>query len=225
MTQFTFRSAFFQFIYTAIALASLLSPKVGWGQCPTIQAIMVDACSTIPTEEGLNEFIIINSGGGFNTNTLYLDFDNNNNNFGQQNNDINFNNGNDPVNPTPCGLQPGNPSLISGCNAIPIGPGFNVPPNSTVILQTSNGANTAYDFSNICSPGQCVYVIQNACTRTAGGFTNSGAGTRITIIGLTTPACSNAYIYDRAQLVGGDGAYFIPFSTYGNGGCAAPPVT
>ncbi|MCB9300231.1 MAG: SprB repeat-containing protein [Lewinellaceae bacterium] len=224
MTQFTFRSAFFQFIYTAIALASLLSPRVGWGQCPTIQAIMVDACGN---DNLGGEFVIINSGSaGFNTNNLFFDFDSNNNNIGGQNNDININNGNWPATP-PCGLQVGNPALITGCsNVIPIGPGFNVPPNSTIVLQTSAGDSQVYDFSAVCGSNQCIYVIQNSCTRTAGGFTNFGSSAfRTSIVGLTSPNCSNAYVYDRAQLVGADGAYFIPFSTYGNGGCAAPPVT
>ncbi|MAT55275.1 MAG: hypothetical protein CMN32_12410 [Saprospirales bacterium] len=184
-------------------------------QCPFVAAIMVDACGP----ESANEFIIINSGGGFDPGDLFVDFDLNNNIIGPENNDINFG-------PGACGIQAGNPSLITGCsNVIAVGPGFMIPPNAFVVLQTSAGANTTYDFSGVCGQGQCIYVIQSTCFRSAGAFTNVGSGTRTTTIGLNSNGCSNSYTYDRNLLSGADGDYHLPPLTYGNNGCTSPPVS
>lgn len=191
-----------------------------FGQCPSIVAIMIDACGT----EQNNEFVVINSGGGFLVDNLQMDYDVNNNILSVQNNDININNGNFPPG-TPCGLQAGNPALITGCtNVIPAGLGTFIPANSYVILENSSAYTAVYDFSGVCGTQQCVYVIQSTCARTAGGFTNGGAGLRTQVLGLTT-GCSTSYVYDRALMVGGNGSYFIPPATYGNGGCIAPPVS
>ncbi|HMR89999.1 MAG TPA: hypothetical protein PKD51_17675, partial [Saprospiraceae bacterium] len=145
------------------------------GQCPEVEAVMIDACAT----EQSNEFVIINSGGGFNTNNIIVDIDANNNIINSANNDINTDMDNQPG--SPCGLVNGNISNFSGCsNLISIGPGFNVPANSIVILQMSSASQASvYDFSNLCGLGECVYVIANSCARSAGAFSNNtGMGTR-----------------------------------------------
>ncbi|MCB0533324.1 MAG: beta-propeller fold lactonase family protein [Saprospiraceae bacterium] len=192
-------------------------------QCPQVEAIMVDACFT----EHLNEFIIIHSGGGFNTADIQLDFDQSNNILGSGNNDINTNNNNDPGDPTPCGLIPGNINAFTGCsNLIAVGPGVDIPPNSIVVLQTSNNSvNNQYNFSTLCGAGQCVYVISSACTRTAGGFTNGGTGTRTTVFSIAG-TCIQSMTYDRALLSGNNGDYYLPLTnTYGNAGCVVPPTS
>jgi hypothetical protein len=194
-----------------------------YSQCPQVEAIMVDAC--VIGQEHNNEFLIINSGGGFNTNDIQLSYDINNVLANAQNNDINIDIGNHVGDPTPCGLTNGNINAYSGCsNLISIGPGFSVPPNSIVVLQASAGSTSnAYNFTNLCGSGQCVYVISSSCIRTAGGFTNSGSGTRETIFQIAG-GCNQTIIYDRALLVGGDGAFYIPLSnSYGNNGCTSPP--
>ena len=198
-------------------------PFFVYGQCPTIQAIMVDACGS----EAPNEFVIINSGGGFNVSDLQLSFDTNNNNFGPENNDINIDMGNFSGDPTPCGLQSGNPAMATGCpNIIPVGPGTNIPAGALVILQTSSNADFAYDFSGVCGAGQCAYLIRNTCPRTSGGFTNStGSGTRTSVLLVNGTPCSNSYIYNTSSLSGSDGDYFITPATFGNAACSPPPVT
>ncbi len=192
-------------------------------QCPSIVAILVDACGT----EALNEFVIIHSGGGFNTSNIQLDYDANNNNFSAQNNDINTNNGNFPSDPTPCGLTTGNTAAFTGCtNLIAIGPGFDVPANAIVILQTSSGStNGLYNFSALCGMGECVYVISSSCTRTSGAFTNvTGSGSRTTIF-TTSVTCTQTITYNLASLSGANGDYYLPTTmTYGNGGCNNPPL-
>lgn len=191
-------------------------------QCPRVEAIMVDACGT----EQLNEFVIIHSGAGFNTSDLQFSFDPSNNFGGQQNNDINMDLNNDPVNPTPCGLQPGNPAMFTGCsNVTAVGEGFDIPANSIVILQTSaNSSNNLYNFSTLCGAGQCIFVISSDCIRLAGGFTNGGGGGPRTTIFQINGGCVQTIVYERALIVGANGAYYLPLTNaYGNAGCVVPP--
>ncbi len=184
-----------------------------------MEAIFIDACST----EQNNEFIIIHSGGGFNTNNIEIDFDANNNNIGSSNNDINTNMDNQPG--APCGLTNGNISSYTGCtNLISIGPGFSVPANSIVIVQMSSASQPSiYDFTNLCGLGQCVYVISNSCARSAGGFSNNtGNGTRTTV--FTIEGCVQSVTYSQNSVPGGNGGFYLPLSgTYGNNGCVVPP--
>ncbi len=190
-------------------------------QCPTVQAVMIDACGP----ESFNEFIIIHSGGGFNTANLQVDYDVNNNIIVQANNDINTNMDNWPADPTPCGLTTGNIGAYTGCpNLIAVGSGANIPANAIVVLQTSAGStNGLYNFAALCSAGQCVFVISSSCVRTAGAFTNFGAGTRITTISFGA-GCDDSFTYDRSSLSNANGDYFLPVSgAYGNGGCTVPP--
>ena len=190
-------------------------------QCPTVEAIVVDGCGG----ESPNEFVVINSGGGFNTADIELSYDMNNNIISAQNNDINIDIDNFVSDPTPCGLQAGNPAVIGGCsNVIPVGPGVMIPANSIVILQTSAGANFVYDFSSLCGAGQCVYVISSTCFRTAGGFSNAGSGTRETIFQIAG-GCQQFIVYDRSLLSGSNGDYYLPSGVYGNDGCVVPPTS
>ena len=202
--------ALFFFFFLASAKQQTAS-----AQCPFVAAILVDACGP----ESSNEFMIINSGGGFDPGDLYVDFDPNNNFGGPENNDINLGAG-------ACNIQPGNASMITGCsNVISVGPGFMIPPNSFVVLQTASSANTTYDFSSVCTNNQCIYVIQSTCARSVGAFSNTGSGMRTTTIGLNSNGCSNSYVYDRSLLSGANGDYFLPPASYGNNGCASPPVS
>jgi gliding motility-associated-like protein len=213
----------------ALGLSLLFCTRAAQAQCPVVLAIMVDACGT----EQLNEFVIINSGQGFNTSNLQFSFDAGNNSFsgffGTSNNDINIDLGNPVSDPSPCGLQPGNASLITGCsNVISVGLNYDIPPNSLVVLQTSTGANAAYDFSAVCGNGGCIYVIQNACTRTIGAFTNGPTGSpgpRTNVLAVSNlPGCFFSYTYNTTSLSGANGDYFIPPASFGNAGCVAPPI-
>ncbi|MEQ1744288.1 MAG: PKD-like domain-containing protein [Saprospiraceae bacterium] len=206
-------SSVFSLAFSALRLAA---------QCPTVEAVMVDACGP----ESFNEFIIIHSGSGFNTADLMVDYDPSNNVIGAVNNDINMNNGNWPADPTPCGLTTGNAAAYTGCpNLIAVGSGVNIPANAIVVLQTSASAtNGLYNFSALCGAGQCVFVISSTCVRSAGAFTNgSGAGTRTTAVYFGS-GCADTFTYDRALLGGTNGDYFLPpTGTYGNAGCVVPP--
>ncbi|MCB0570533.1 MAG: hypothetical protein KDC66_12240, partial [Phaeodactylibacter sp.] len=231
MAQSVYQHHFLHRLFLTFALAGLIGPAVGWGQCPvpcpTIQAIMVNPCGS---SQANDEYVLINSGGGFNIGLIQFDFDDNNNNFGPQNNDINYNMDNDPLNPTPCGLQPGDPSVIGGCsNVIPVGPGDFVPANSLIVLQTSSNPTTVHDFSSICGSGQCIYVVSNACERTAGAFSNTSGfdlvGYQLLISGC--PLCTSGVVYDKAAAnTAGAGSYVNGIGVVmSNPSCAAPPAT
>jgi len=192
-----------------------LTGKYGGG--PTIQAIMVDACGT----EANNEFMILYSGGkGFNINDLEVDLDPSGNTGGSQNNDIN-------LGAAACGWQTGEAGMFSGCpNVIIAGPGTVIPADAYLVIQTSSAASTSniYDFSNLCSAPQPVYVIKNACVRTAPAFTNFGAGLHTTVVSLNS-ACVDSATYIKNLLANSNGAYFLPPAFYGNAGCFAPSYT
>ena len=208
-------------ILIIITISIIFSCKqVCVAQCPSVEAIMIDACGT----ESLNEFAIINSGNGFNSNDISVDFAVGNNIFNNANNDINTDNGNLPGGA--CGLTFGNLANITGCpNLISIGPGFSVPANSIVVLQMSSGSETGlYNFSSLCGLGQCVYVISNSCTRTAGGFTNYNAGGGPRISNFVIDGCPQMVVYDLASIAPGNGSFLLPITnTTGNSGCVVPP--
>ncbi len=181
---------------------------------------MVDACGTEP----LNEFVIISTGDGFAINNLQFGFNPTNTSGGASNGNIN-----DSFNS--CGLIPGNPNVYTGCDTvIPLGPGDVVPANSYLILQTSNGANATYDFSDLCVEGACIYVVSNACTRTSGAFTNKSTGSpgpRSNNLAINGSTCQDNATFNTQDLISNaDGNYFIPPGTYGVGStpCVAPPI-
>lgn len=199
----------------SLAIIYLL-PFSATAQCPEVEAIMVNACET----EHLNEFIIIHSGGGFNVDDIKIDFYFSNNTGGNQNNDIN-------INPDSCGLSTGIVSVYTGCsNVIAVGPGFSVPANAILVVQTSGGANANYNFSSLCGDGECIYVIASSCTRTIGAFSNSFSGTRTTIFSIEGQNCTQTIVINGDNLPNTNGDYYLPLEDeYGNNGCAVPPTS
>lgn len=193
-----------------------------YAQCPTIKAIMVDPCG----DDIRNEFIILDSGTGFNTRDLQINFDVSGNGSGLQNNDINVNVDNEPGTRA-CRFQPGNPKLINGCENIRVvSQDEEIPPDAIVIVQTSGNADEVYDFSTLCGNGECVYVLQNDCVRTLQAFSNKGSGLRTTGISLANTQCDLDFTYDRSSLTNGDGDFYAPqgSSLYGNRCSTTPPV-
>lgn len=189
--------------------------------CPSIEAIMVDACGT----EHLNEFVIISSGdNGFAVNDLQFGF-NPTNTTGAGNSNIN-----DSF--TSCGLTNGDLNGFEGCsNLISIGPGENVPANSYIILQTSSDPDVIYDLSELCGNDACVYVVSNACTRSIGAFTNKSTGSpgpRSNNLAISGTTCLDNATYNTQDLSSSaDGNYFIPPNTYGVASpdeCVSPPI-
>jgi len=204
--------------------SSISSNAAACLECPIIESIYIDACGT----ESNNEFVVISSGSGFAVDDLSFSFDDNNN--WQSAADDNINTGG------LCTWFPGETSLFSGCsNIFSIGPGDYVPPNSLVIMQASRQGATSYDISSLCGLSDCIYVLSNSCQRTAGGFSNCGAGTgngseRTNTLNLAC-GCSDVLEYDILHpdflaVCGGNnnGFYVLADLSYGNNGCVNGPT-
>jgi len=199
------------------------------GGCPSIEVIFIDACG--PGPEALNEFMVIGSGAGFSVDDLSVTFDMNNIFGGAGNGNINDGG--------ICSWTQGDASFFSGCSSlISVGPGDYIPPNSAVIIQTSdeNFATTVYDISSMCGVSECLYVLSNSCDRNVGAFSNCGAGTgggstRTNEISLTC-GCSDVLIYDILDPqfldvctnIGGNGMHVFPDLTYANDLCNNGPA-
>ncbi|MFT4534920.1 MAG: gliding motility-associated-like protein [Saprospiraceae bacterium] len=192
--------------------------------CPTIEAIYIDACG----DEGRNEFVIASSGSGLAIDDLTFSFDVANNGGGSPpNGDINLGG--------TCGWAMGDLTLVVGCaTMISVGPGDYIPPNSTLIIQTSDFGTTSYDVSGICGTSECIYVVKNSCQRIIGGFSNCGAGTgvtslRVNMLGLAC-GCNDVLTYDILDPnflavcgVDGNGMHVFSDLTYANNGCDIGP--
>ncbi len=195
------------------AISSSVTPL-----CPAIESIYIDACD----DEGGNEFMIVSSGSGVAVNDLTFTFDVANTGGSAANGNINFGG--------VCGWTTGNLALVFGCTTmISVGPGDFVPPNSTMIIQTSSGGITSYDVSGICGTSDCIYVLRSSCERIIGGFSNSDAGTgasnvRINILGIA--GCpDDVLIYDLLDPTfdATDGAHVYKDLTFANFGCNVGP--
>jgi gliding motility-associated-like protein len=182
--------------------------------CVRTIGIFIDACGEAGLESR-NEYMVLTSGKGFAVNDLTVDFAPQNNG-GNVNADINIGNG--------CTLKAPEQSLIQqlrngSCNAnniIPVAPGSSVPANSIVVLFTSSNVSYNYDLSGLCNKGLPIYILQNACERTLGGFTNSpscasdpGTRYRNTVVGDKAKGCVDNYVYDRCGLFDLNGTYTI----------------
>ncbi|MEM9546860.1 MAG: gliding motility-associated C-terminal domain-containing protein [Bacteroidota bacterium] len=198
------------------------------GGCPGIEVIYIDACG--PGDESLNEFMVISSGSGFAVDDLSLTFDPNNTFGGAGNGNVNVGGA--------CAWMEGDLSNFSGCTSlIAVGPGDYIPPNSAVIIQTSNAnfATTVYDVSAMCGVSDCIYVLSNSCDRGVGAFSNCGGGTgmgstRTNQIALTC-GCTDVLIYDIldpnfvdvCNNIGNNGMHVFADLTYANNTCNSGP--
>ncbi|MCB0653060.1 MAG: hypothetical protein KDC85_17425, partial [Saprospiraceae bacterium] len=195
-----------------------------FGQCPTIEAIMVNGCAAFESD---GEFMIINTQGtGINVDDLTVDFYSNTT-------DVNGDIGTTEF----CQfMTPPLNAALAGCpNVISVGPGDFIPPNSIVVIMTSTGGNASeYDWTPLCGSGETVYLLQNNCDRTAGAFKDSNAPGETRTTTITIPGCTNSLIYEPDVNSGADGDYILPCTPgplcpdgveYGNNGCVVPPVT
>ncbi|MCS7162230.1 MAG: T9SS type A sorting domain-containing protein [Bacteroidia bacterium] len=185
----------------AIGLLSLI-----WAQtntCPYVRYILFDACSG---SEGNDEFLILWSGSGFNTNQLQITFPN-------------------PATTTWCNSTCGlnnlsqcNNALIDSWNTTCgsnvfqcVGANVNIPPNSWVILFTGyQNANPYPNPSNLCGAGT-VYVMFANNTNAQGRYLNNptDAENRRTIINFSgRPECSMTINY-RNISPGQNGNYLL----------------
>lgn len=219
--------------FALLVLALLASPQ-GWltAQCLFPELAMLNSCiehdnpnlSSIPVE---GEILIVRS-GLVAVPVDSIGFDLPFNGFGPQNGDIGFDIDGTPF---PCGFKVPTVTALSGCpGAIPLGPDDVIPPGALVVLfitgttETADAADT--DFSNICLNGQPVYILQNACERTAGAFANGpGSGDPFRTITTSSPCGLRAFTYNTQDLNPNDGTYFqVGLGQPGNLDCDFPII-
>jgi len=186
--------------------------------CPEIEAIYIDVCDNATVSEADNEFAIVSSGSGFAVDDFSFTF-----NFAGAGGDGNIGPGGT------CSWTDGDASLVSGCagvNVISVGPGDYVPANSIVVIQTSVTAVQVYDFTDVCSVTDCVYVLKNACDRNAAAFKNcdAGGGSRTFGVGVAC-GCATGLTYQIDEICGfGEGVHVLQDGTIANNGCNVGPT-
>lgn len=190
---------------------------VNFGNCIKTLGIFIDACGLSGTEPQ-NEYMVLTSGTGIKVSNLAINFDPANSNSGDNNdNDIN-------TGANPCGFKTPSATLISNlrtgsCNVgnlIPASPTDSIPANAIILCFTSDSVNTIYNVSGLCNLGYPIYVVQSACKRTIGAFTNaascsSTATTRYrrTLAIDKRQGCQDNFVYDRCGIFNLDGTYAI----------------
>ncbi|HNY55149.1 MAG TPA: hypothetical protein PKI86_05955, partial [Chitinophagales bacterium] len=186
---------------------------VNFGSCVKTLGIFIDACGASGLE-AKNEYIILTSGNGIKVSNLAIDFSSQNNN-GATNADIN-------TGTNPCGYKTPTPSLIAGlragsCNAsnvIPALPSDSIPPNAIILLFTSDSVTANYSVNGLCNLGYPIYVVQSACKRTIGAFTNDSrcdapSRYRSTIVTDKRLNCRDNFTYDLCDIFDKNGTYAI----------------
>ncbi len=192
---------------------SIPRDTVNFGNCVKILGEFIDACGP-SGQEGRNEYIILTSGKGIKVSNLGIDFSSQNNS-GAANADIN-------TGATPCGYKTPAASLISGlqlgsCNAsnvIPASPADSIPPNAIILLFTSDSVSAGYSINGLCNLGYPIYVLQSACVRTIGAFTNAPrcdapSRYRTTLAIDKRQNCQDNFTYDLCSIYDKDGTYAI----------------
>ena len=186
---------------------------VNFGDCVKTLGIFIDACGA-SGQEGKNEYIILTSGNGIKVSNLAIDFSTQNNG-GATNADIN-------TGTSPCLYQTPTPSLITNlrvgsCNAsnvIPASQTDSIPANAIILLFTSDNVTANYGIAGLCNLGYPIYVLQSACERTIGAFTNAPrcdapSRYRTTVAIDIRLNCRDNFTYDLCDIFDEDGTYAI----------------
>lgn len=185
---------------------------VNFGSCVKILGILIDACGVAGTEPK-NEYIVLTSGNGIKVSNLAIDFSSQNN-AGANNSDIN-------IGATPCGYKTPSAALIAALrvgscnpsNVIPASPTDSIPANAIILVFTSDSVNVNYNINGLCNTGHPIYILESACTRSIGAFTNaSNCGAtryRTTVAIDKLQNCSNNFTYDLCNIFNKDGTFAI----------------
>jgi gliding motility-associated-like protein len=197
---------------------------------------MVNSCIEHPNPNGSNlevesEILVLRS-GSVSVPVDEIGIDLPFNGFGAVNADIGVDSIGDALG---CSWQDPTVVDLPGCpSAILLGPGGLIPPNSVVVVfltgTTVTGDVPVTDFSNLCEAGAPIYVLQNACERTAGAFANGppGSGNPLRTSSIFSPCGQRSFTYDTQEIEVADGAYYVVAAdTVGNLNCdlpALPPI-
>jgi gliding motility-associated-like protein len=197
-------------------LITHVSNAQGVTTCFEIQSILVDACAP-SGQEGQNEMVRFQVGpNALNTSNLNVIWATLNNPWLGVCQDESTASKVAALNET-----------IEGCGFLLEPTDGILPPNSRVILVT--GINMDVPSNSFASLTDTLYMLFHCGTSNQGHFANAGDGIRQLTMSFAEPQnCSDEVQYDRALLVGGDGAT-VEFdadnnATYVNNGCNAPYV-
>jgi gliding motility-associated-like protein len=192
--------------------------------CIKMLGLFIDACLDGGGDEGQNEYMTIASGEGIKVSNLAIDFGNSNNAQGATNADINFGAAPCTFKSTPQAALITNLRANAPCsnaNIIPVGPSDSIPPNSIILLFTSDDVRSTYNMSGLCSKGFPIYVLQNDCRRTIGAFSNVSSSSqncntdsnryRHYVVRNLATKCYDSLVYDRCHSQTGfaDGTYVV----------------
>lgn len=204
------RTGFFRF---ALFILFALSFSTAQAQsCFYIESILVDACGD---PEGLNEMVGVRTRTNpLNVNTLQITWAT----AGNPWNGV-------VMNATTAALVAQLNQQVQeagGCGQIIEPLNGIVPANSKLIIVTSYLMNPA--FNSFGALAEDIYIVFNNSTTQTGHFANTGTGNRtLTISGS---GCTRSLTYNRALLVGLDGATVYNLNdaglSYANTGCMAP---
>lgn len=186
-----------------------------WGQaCFRIESILVDACAN---DEGQNEMVRFKVGPtALNTAQMNVAWATTTNAWSGVCQNASTANLVNQINAT-----------IINCGFVREPVGGVLPANANVIL--ISGLQFAPANNSFANLNDTVYVIFHCGSSITGNFANFGSGIRNFSMSFTVPAaCSQTVSYDRALLVGGDGA-LVNYdangtASYDNNGCSAPVI-
>lgn len=199
-------------------------------QCIEIESILADACGS---PEGTNEMVRLKTGATpLDINNIFVDWPNPATGFNWHGACQNAN--------TSSRVSAINASIL-GCGYVLEPPLGIIPPNSTVIIVTSDTMDVS--ANNFTYLNDTIYMVFQCAWTTQGHFVNwdSSPAFRTLVIGFSSPAnCSDTVHYDRSLLTniyGGSGGTtserdgasisYTPSgaATYYNNGCQAPITT
>lgn len=180
--------------------------------CPDLLMIMMNSCDAGGREED-NEFFIFSSGSGFYASDLQFQINSGTNTQGANNQPINTGSGSCSIQrPSAAFMNSLRTGACSNLNLFPAGPGDFIPADALVIFYMSANVTSSYDLTTLCGSGHNVYVMQNACQRSMGAFTNVSSGNqqRRNFMALKNCAkCIDSLNYDLTGVKNLNGEYIV----------------
>ena len=217
---------------TLVWALTLCTAPLG-GQCLTPELAVINSCIEHPNPNGsdlpVESEILVVSSGLLPIPVADIGIDVPFNGFGANNGDVGVDISGNPLG---CSFTEPTVTALPGCdNVIPLGPADTIPAGAIVVFFTTATTVTEdineVDFSNICPQGEPIYVLQNACERTAGAFANGGgaAGDPLRTITLISDCGLRGFTYSVTGLDPEDGTYYlVGLNEIGNLNCDLPVI-
>jgi len=204
-------------------------------QCLSPELAVLNSCVDHPNPNGgplrVESEVIVVSSGLVPVPVSVIGVDLPFNGFGDPNADIGVNLSGNPLG---CSWKEPSVTILLGCsNVIPLGPDDIIPANATIVIfvtgttENIDMEDSEFNFSNICNSSQPIYILQNACERTAGAFANgpSGGNDPLRTITLISRCGLRGFTYNTQLLDPDEGTFYIPgLNQVGNLDCDLPII-